>query len=189
MRRFSASIPVLVTGVCLYFVFAFGRDALAVFASPIWGFENSDFARALHGIGRWFDLAPAGLVRLAAFIGALKLAVATAFALHLIDRFHPHRVAGINHELLDAAAFLAVFTAFVLAMPALLENAPHLLAPHRPALWLAGLAATLSMIERVAENYDFEPVAKAAPAVSMPRRRNDVSALRWEALRREARGL
>jgi hypothetical protein len=189
MRRFSATIPFLVTGVCLYFVVVFGRDAIAIFSSPIWGLENSDFARAVYDIGRLFDFGPAGLVKLAAFLGALKLTVAAVFALHLADRFRPNRAGDINHELLDAGALLAVGTTFVLAMPALLEATPQFLAPHRPALWLAGLAATLSMIERVAEAGDLKPVAIAVPADAMPPRRNGVSTLRWEALRREARGL
>ena len=49
MRRFSVAIPVLITGVCLYFVFAFGREAIAIFSSPIWGLENQRFrARGLR---------------------------------------------------------------------------------------------------------------------------------------------
>jgi len=152
MRRFSVAIPVLVTGICLYFVFVFGREAFMIFSSPIWGLENDTFARAVYDIGRIADLGPGGLVRLAAFLGALKLAVAIAFALHLIDRLRPFRDNEINHELLDAAALLAVCSTFIAAMPALLESSPQFLAPHRPALWLAGLAATLSMIERIAES-------------------------------------
>ncbi len=188
MRRFSATIPVLVTGICLYFVAVFGREAVTVFSSPIRGLENADFARAVYDIGRLFDFGPTGLVQLAAFLGALKLAVAVVFALHLIDRFHPFRAGAINHELLDAAALLAVFTTFLMAMPALIEAMPQLLAPHRPALWLAGLAATLSMIERVAESGELKPAAIIAPPVALPHRRQGVSALRWDNLRRAARG-
>jgi hypothetical protein len=74
------------------------------------------------------------------------------------------------------------------ALPALLEAAPHLLAPHRPALWLAGLAATLSMIERVTQSEEFMRAAVRSPIVTLPPRRARVSALRWDYLRREARG-
>ena len=70
--------------------------------------------------------------------------------LYLADRFNPYRRRELDHDLLDAAALLAVCSATIMALPALLEASPQLLAPHRPALWLAGLAATLSMIERVA---------------------------------------
>ena len=118
MRRFSVAIPVLVTGVCLYFVCAFGREALTIFSSPIWGLENKDFARAVFDIGRLAGLGPGRAGRSSRhFFGALKLAVAVVFALHLIDRFRPYRESEINHELLDAAALLAVCTTFIMAMP------------------------------------------------------------------------
>jgi MFS family permease len=187
MRRFSVAIPVLVTGICLYFVFVFGRDAIMIFSSPIWGLENNMFARAVYDIGRLADLGPGGLVQLAAFLGALKLAVAVVFALHLADRFRPSRETEINHELLDAGSLLAVCVTFIMAMPALLESTPQFLAPHRPALWLAGLAATLSMIERIAESEKFfRPATVPSAIVALPPRRGRTSALRWDYLRRNA---
>ena len=189
MRRYSVAIPVLVTGVCLYFVCAFGREAATIFSSPIWGMENEVFARAVYDIGGLAALDPGGLIRLAAFMGALKLSVAVVFALHLIDRFHPLRKNEINHELLDAGALLAVCSTFIAAMPALLESSPQLLASHRPALWLAGLAATLSIIERIAESEKpGEALAVPSAIVALPPRRRGVSALRWDFLRRQAGG-
>jgi hypothetical protein len=188
MRRFSVAIPALITGVSLYFVLVFGREAIAIFSSPTWGLENQTFARAVYGIGRVVDLGPDGLVRLAAFLGALKLAVAVVFALYLADRFNPYRRGELDHDLLDAAALLAVCSTAIVALPALLEAAPHLLAPHRPALWLAGLAATLSMIERVATSEEFMRAAVRSPIVALPPRRERVSASRWDYLRRESRG-
>ena len=185
MRRFSVAIPVLITGVCLYFVFVFGREAAAIFSSPIWGMENQAFARAVYDIGQVAGLGPDGLVRLAAFLGALKLAVAVVFALYLANRFNPYRRSELDHDLLDAAALLAVCATAIAALPALLEATPQLLAPHRPALWLAGLAATLSMIERLVESEQLEP-AKVTMRAALPARRGNVSALRWDYLRREA---
>ena len=188
MRRFSIAIPVLVTGICLYFVFVSGREAIMIFSSPIWGLENAAFARAVYDIGRLANVGPGGLAPFAAFFGALKLAVAVVFALHLIDRFRPFRETPINHELLDAGALLAVCSTFIVAMPALLESAPQFLAPHRPAFWLAGLAATLSMIERIAESEkpDHAAMAVATAIVALPPRRGRTSALRWDHLRRDA---
>ena len=128
---------------------------------------------------------PDGLVRLAAFLGALKLAVAVVFALYLANRFNPYRRSELDHDLLDAAALLAVCATAIVALPALLEATPQLLAPHRPALWLAGLAATLSMIERLVESEQLEPATVTVRA-ALPPRRGRVSALRWDYLRREA---
>ena len=188
MRRFSLTIPFLVTGVCLYFAFVFGREAIAILTSPIGGLENPVFARAVYDIGHVAGLEPMGLLRLAAFLATVKLATAVLFALHLLDRFNPLRTGEINHELLDTAALLCVCVTTVLASPALLEAAPQLLAPHRPALWLAGLAATLSMIERGVQQEAPRPVRVKAQCALPPRRMN-VSALRWDYLRREASGL
>lgn len=186
MRRFSVAIPALIVGVSLYFVLVFGREAIAIFVSPVWGLENQAFARAVYSIGRVVDLGPNGLLRLAAFLGAFKLAVAVVFALYLADRFNPYRRRELDHDLLDAAALLAVCSATIMALPALLEASPQLLAPHRPALWLAGLAATLSMIERVARSDDFMRAAVPSPAVALPPQRGRASALRWDHLRRAA---
>jgi len=122
-------------------------------------------------------------LRVAAFLGALKLAVAVVFALYLANRFNPYRRSELDHDLLDAAALLAVCATAIVALPALLEATPQLLAPHRPALWLAGLAATLSMIERFAESEQLVPVKVHA---ALPARRGRASALRWDYLRREA---
>lgn len=189
MRRISVAIPVLITGVCLYFAVMFGREAITIFTSPIWGLENAAFARTVHYFGRLADLGPDGLIRIAAFLGALKLSVAVVFVLHLAERFHPFRGNKIDHELLDAGALLVVCSTFIMAMPVLVEASPQLLAPYRPALWLAGLAATLSMIQRIAESDEFKRSLVAAPAVvALPPRRRQVSALRWEYLRREAGG-
>jgi hypothetical protein len=188
MRRFSLTIPFLVTGVCFYFAVVFGREAIAVLTSPSGGLENPVFARAVYGIGLLAGLETKGLLRLAAFLATLKLATAVLFALHLLDRFNPLRTAEINHELLDTAALLCVCVTAVLASPALLEVAPQLLAPHRPALWLAGLAATLSMIERAAQEETPQPV-RVTSRCALPPRRMNVSARRWDYLRREAKGL
>jgi hypothetical protein len=190
MRRFSVAIPALITSVCLYFIFFFGRDAVSILSSPIWGLEDHAFARAVYDIAQVLNLGAGGVIRVAGFLAGLKLAVAVAFTLHLADRVNPYRKGGIDHEMLDAAALLAIVATIPVALPALLEATPQLLAPHRPAFWLAGLAATLSMIERVAES---ESVAGALAPVkvvpALPPRRGHASALRWDYLRREANGL
>ena len=75
------------------------------------------------------------------------------------------------------------------AAPALLEAAPQFLAQHRPALWLCGLAATLSMIERVLQSEERSRLATTVaetPMGAQPPRRGTASALRWDYLRRLA---
>lgn len=189
MRRFSIAIPFLIVGICLYFVAVFTKEALSIFLSPIWGLDNESFARAVYDISRLFGFGPAGLVMLAAFLGALKAVAAIVFSLYLFGRFVRPFGREIEHEMLDAAVVLALVSTFVSAMPALLEATPQFLAQHRPALWLCGLAATLSMIERVLHSEERgRPVTAVAarPMGAQPSRRGTASTLRWNYLRKMA---
>lgn len=187
MRRFTVAIPFLIVGVCLYFIAVFSKEALSVFLSPIWGLDNESFSRTVYDIGRLFGFGPTGLVMLAAFLGALKLVTAIVFAFYLFGRFARPFGQETEHELLDAAVVLALVSTFVAAAPALLEATPQFLAQHRPALWLCGLAATLSMIERVVQGEERSRLITAVAAQPMsaqPPQRGNASALRWNYLRR-----
>jgi hypothetical protein len=189
MRRVTVAIPLLIVGVCLYFIAVFAKEGLSVFLSPIWGLDNESFSRTVYDIGRLFGLRSTGLVMLAAFLGALKLVTAIVFAIYLLGRFARPFGQEIEHELLDAAVVLALVSTFIAAAPALLEATPQFLAQHRPVLWLCGLAATLSMIERVAQSEERSRLLTAVaaqPACTQPPRRGTASALRWDYLRRLA---
>ena len=92
MRRLSYAIPCLIVAVAFYFAAAFGRDAVQILTSPVYGLDQTSFARAVHDLGGLADLGPRGLIRLAAFLGTIKLAVAVVFAIHVADRVR--RLAG-----------------------------------------------------------------------------------------------
>lgn len=191
MRRLSYSIPLLVVGICLYFVYVFTRDAFLIFSSGIHGLDNLAFARAVYDLGRLADLGPDGIARLSAFLGAIKGAVAIVFALHIADRVRGTFGCKVNHELFDAGVMLAVISTFLSAAPALLEASPQFLNEHRPALWLAGLAATLSMIERVSQEQGEQPALvpahdRSARIANHGAPRCNVSSQRWDYLRRLA---
>ena len=151
MRWLPKAIPCLVACIALYFALWFGIEALRIFLSPIYGLDDPAFAQTIRGIGRRADLGMAGLLKLAAFFGAVKLAIATLFAVYLAGRLRAIWRNDVEHEVLDAGLLLVVLVTVVAAMPALLDGATNLLAQYRLPLWLAGLAATLSMIERFAE--------------------------------------
>ena len=57
----------------------------------------------------------------------------------------------IEHDMLDAALILVVVSTLVAATPAILQGATEILILQRLPLWLVGLAATLSMVERLPE--------------------------------------
>ncbi len=162
MRRLSYAIPCLIVAVAFYFAAAFGRDAVQILTSPVYGLDQTSFARAVHDLGGLADLGPRGLIRLAAFLGTIKLAVAVVFAIHVADRVRSLAGGTVNYDLLDAGVVLVVVSTFLSAAPALLEASPQFFNEHRPALWLAGLAATLGLAERIAATEDTPARSRAA---------------------------
>ena len=55
--------------------------------SPTYGLEDVWRSQFVFAIGSLFGLGPIGLIKLAAFFAALKLAVAGICAVHIFDRF------------------------------------------------------------------------------------------------------
>jgi hypothetical protein len=70
---FNAAVAAIVA-IALYFALVWGYDGLRILTSPSYGLE--DVWRFVFAIGRLFSLGPIGLIKLAAFFGALKIAVA-----------------------------------------------------------------------------------------------------------------
>lgn len=192
MRWLPKSIPYLIVSIALYFTCYFGIEAFRVLTSPVYGLDHAGFASVVHGIGGRLALQADGLMRLAAFFGAVKLSIAVLFATYLVSRIRSLFDDEVEHEIVDAAAVLIATVTVAAAMPALFDGATDPLAQHRLPLWLAGLAATLSMIERIAaderslEHSDPVPIWPVIHDVSLPTKRNNISTLRWDALRRSA---
>jgi hypothetical protein len=189
MRRLSVVVPVLITGVALYFALGFGADSVRILTSPVYGLDNPGFARIIYDVGRLMALGPDGLMRLAMFFGATKLAVAAICSIHVVERIGSLWGHKVDHDFLDAGLLLAILLTFVAAIPALIEVSPMLLAQHRPTFWLAGLAATLSVLEALTQNEAaFQPPPRRVESGFLPPRRKGASTLRWDQLRRAAGG-
>ncbi|NWG23526.1 MAG: hypothetical protein HXY30_03765 [Pseudorhodoplanes sp.] len=191
MRRLSLVVPVIITGIALYFALGFGSDAARILTSPVYGLDNPAFARIVRDVGMIAGLGPDGLMLLALFLGTLKLAVAVICAIHILERLASLRGFKIDHEFLDAGMLLAVLLAFIASLPALIEASPILIAPHRPIFWLAGLAATLGMLEGMAQPQKTTRTAavegeRAIANAVLPPRRLGASAARWNDLRKLA---
>lgn len=192
MRWLPKAIPFVIISIAIYFVCSFALDGVRILTSPMHGLDRPDFAAIVYGIGNRFPLGPHALMRLALFLGAAKLSVALIFAMYLSSRIcslFGHRA---EHDILDAAAILVVTITVVAATPALLDGMTDLLSRHRLPLWLAGLAVTLSMIERVAAD-ERETIGDMARRrrftvydVVLPPKRHAANSLRWDALRRSA---
>jgi hypothetical protein len=195
MQRAPKAVPFLIAIIALNFTIEFGTEAWRIFASPIGGLEQATFASLVYGMGKLADLSPSGHVMLGMTFGFVDLAIATIFALHLYSRLQALAGGRIAHDLLDAGLVLIVAATIVAATPAILHGATNILIHDRLPLWLVGLAATLSMVERLPESNPARPGfcermlmrrRKTSAIVVSPVQRGVAAALRWKELRREA---
>ena len=163
------------------------------------GLERASFANTVYAIGKWTGLQTSQHLPLAAFFGVVSVAIAFLCGCHLLTRIAAMRGRRVSHDMLDAGMILIVVSTLLAAMPAMLNGATEVLIHERLPLWLVGLAATLSMIERLPEpHYHYRPglferwvlriaarrsrhpVAWVSPAV------REGASGRWERLRDDA---
>src|SRR5712691_6294277 len=100
MRKISGATVAMILAIALYFTLFWGFDALRMLTSPTYGLEDVWRSQFIFGIGRLFGLGPIGLIKLAAFFGILKLAVAGICAVHILDRFRCLAGGKANSEIL-----------------------------------------------------------------------------------------
>jgi hypothetical protein len=125
------------------------------------------------------------------------LTISAVLMLHIASRFTRGR--SLTHDLLDAALILVVVSTILAATPAIMQGASEILVQQRLPLWLVGLAATLSMIERLPEADNRHPglIERLWLRLAERKKRNDIptvspvvrydnAALRWNNLRSEA---
>ena len=200
MRWLPRVIPILIGIIVLDFALVFGHEAMRVLASPVSGLDHPSFARVVYNLGRMVRLGPDGIVALGTIFGGIYVAIAGLCCLYLASRLHSLRNGRVAHEVLDAALILVVMSTLAAATPAILHGASDFLIQQRLPMWMVGLAATLSMIERLPESDDSEPagfwerkllglISRRTQAASLqadPPPREGVSAGRWDALRKEA---
>lgn len=87
-RKISNVAVAATVAIALYFALAWGYDGLRILTSPSYGLEDVWRSQFVFAIGRLFNLGPIGLIKLAAFFGALKPAVACICVIHIANRFH-----------------------------------------------------------------------------------------------------
>lgn len=198
MRWLPRAIPILIGIIALDFALVFALDSVRVLTSSAAGLDQPTFARVVYNLGSLVRLGPDGIVMLAMFFGAIYAAIAGLCSLHLASRLYALRGGRVSHESLDAALILVVMATLAAATPAMLHGASDFLIQQRLPMWMVGLAATLSMIERLPESENSEPAGfwerkllamihrRSQAASLLPAQREGVSATRWDALRREA---
>jgi hypothetical protein len=148
MRKASAAAVAMIMGVALYFTLFWGYDALRVLTSPTYGLEDVWRSQSVFGVGSYFHLAPMGLIKLAAFFGTLKLAVAVICAIHIVDRLRSLAGGAVNPEILEGGLMLVVLVSIVSAGPAIWSQNTDLVREQAIQLLLAVVATGLCLVER-----------------------------------------
>ena len=111
--------------------------------------------------GSLFGLSPIGLIKLSAFFGGLKLAVAGVCAVHIFDRLRAFIGGKADSEILEGGLILVVLVSIVSVGPAVLSQNADLVRETTIQLILAAIATALCLVER---SYSRQ-TEDAAPAV------------------------
>jgi hypothetical protein len=148
VRKLSNATVAMIVAIALYFALVWGYDGFRILASPTYGLEDVWRSQFIFAIGRLFSLGPLGLIKLAAFFGTLKLAVACICAIHIADRFRCMTRGQANSEILEAGLILVVAISIASVGPASWTHTTDLMREHMIQLVLAALATGLSIFER-----------------------------------------
>ncbi len=168
MRKVSGATVAVILGVALYFTLFWGFEALRMLTSPTYGLEDVWRSQFVFAIGRLFELGPMGLIKLAAFFGTLKLAVAVICAVHIADRLRCLAGGKPASEVLEGGLILVVLVIIASAGPAVWAQNADLVREQVIQLLLAALATALCIVERSyeqkADETNAESLATAASA-------------------------
>ena len=85
--------------------------------SPTYGLEDVWRSQFVFAIGSLFGLSPIGLIKLAAFFGTLKLAVAGICAVHILDRLRALVGGKADSEILEGGLILVVLISIAVGRP------------------------------------------------------------------------
>lgn len=148
MRKISGATTAIILAITLYFTLVWGYDALRVLTSPSYGLDEVWRSEYIFIIGRMFGLGPVGLIKLAAFFGAVKLVVAAVCAWHIVDRFRCMIRGNANADVLEGAIILIVAISIMSAGLAARSGNGEIVREYAIQLMLAGLATALCLSER-----------------------------------------
>src|SRR5262245_48821874 len=137
----------IIVAVALYFAVVWGYDGLRILSSPSYGLEDVWRSQFIFSIGSLVGLGPIGLIKLAAFFGALKLAVACICVIHIADRFRSLSRGRADSEILEAALILIVAISIVSVGPASFRDGTELIREHTLPFLFAALATGLCIFE------------------------------------------
>jgi hypothetical protein len=148
-----------IAAIALYFALTWGFSGVHALISPSFGLDDVWGAQLVFGINRFLGLGPTGVIRLAAFIAAVKIVAAAFCALHVADRVRGRR----RSELLEGALIAVLSISALGCIVAVVTHGNALLRDYSLPLALAAVAFALCSVERALDPESEEP-ADAAPA-------------------------
>ncbi len=165
MPKISNITVALIVVIAFYFALVWGYDGIRVLTSPSYGLDEVWRSQFIFAIGRFCGLGPIGLIKLAAFFGALKLAVACICLFHIADRVRCWTHGRPNSEILEAGLILVVAISIVSVGPASWTYSTDLMREHTFQLLFAAIATGLCIFERMNDRRLENPDNKAELAV------------------------
>ncbi|HEY1473636.1 MAG TPA: hypothetical protein VGF53_06090 [Pseudolabrys sp.] len=160
MRKLSSVTVAVIVGIALYFTLAWGYEGLRTISSPSYGLDDVWRSQFVFAIGSLFGLGPIGLIKLAAFFGTVKLAVASICAVHVLDRLRVFIGGKPDSEIFEGGLILVVLISIVSVGPAVMSHNAELVREATIQLILAAIATALCLVER-SQN---RPAGNAEPA-------------------------
>ncbi len=148
MRTNPAASTITILAISLYFAAAWGFDGLLTLTSANYGLDEVWRSQTVFGIGSLIGLGPLGLIKLAAFLGAVKLLAAVFCALHVLKRLRVIAGGSPDSEILEGALILVFAVSLASAMAASLSYNAELVGEQAINLVLAAIAIALGMAER-----------------------------------------
>jgi hypothetical protein len=148
----------------LYFIPAWGRDAIRALLSPYNGLEDRAQAAAASYFGQLLDLGFGGLVLTSHILAGIKLVIAAAFVAYVIE-FARAWVIGrdADRETIDVVLILAVANIVISTLPALALGDAALVRLYATQMLLLAGAITIIVVERhLAPEANVSQVATAA---------------------------
>jgi hypothetical protein len=139
MRKTSIASVATILAIALYFALAWGAQGLQAFTSSHLGLEDVWRSQTIFVLGHMFNFGPVGLVKLAAFLAAVKLVAAAFCGLHVIDRARGYS----RNELLEGALIIIAVVAAAGCASAIWSHSNELFRESTMQLALAAVGIAL----------------------------------------------
>jgi hypothetical protein len=166
--RNRLAVTASILSIAIYFTLLWGFDALRILTSPNYGLEDAWRSQIVYWVARWIGFGPQALLQLSAVFGAVKLAVAGVFAVHIFDRLRALRSRPVDNDVLELGLLLVVGLTIATVAPAMWEHDATLIRTATLNLVLASLAAALAAVERAEQEPDV-PVNRLARVMAEAR--------------------